>query len=457
MDPGVAAGGECRHAVGKSREPRFARLGGRAPAPKASDANWRRSGDYGNEAPDLEPRPGGSQDPPAEFSPAADSGCKSRRKEESDCGVLGYAAGSEPTQQRRVAPEAVDRGFGGGLTCTTRRLYSRAAEPQPIRADRREHRQGVIMKKETAILVVLVAALVAFAAGRWSTHAGPRGDGDAAAAHPAEVAVAPTGEASASGIPATMPVKGLDTALVTIVEISDFQCPFCSRVGPTVKQLVEAYPQDVRVVWANNPLPFHDKAKPAAKAAMAAHRQGKFWEMHDKLFANQGALSEENYRKWAGEIGLDLAKFAADMTDAAIEKQIDREQKVANALGARGTPAFFINGKLLSGAQPYDAFKREVDAALAGAKKLAGTQSGLALMEAAFAERDATLGANVVKFFFKGEEPAAVAERRPNEEAEAEDSGPAKPPADSYEVWKVPVDVKTDSIRGDNEDRKSVV
>ncbi len=307
------------------------------------------------------------------------------------------------------------------------------------------------MKKETAILVVVVATLVAFAAGRWSTQIGPRSGADDAPASPSEVAAAPSEAASGSGIPAAMPVKGSPDALVTIVEISDFQCPFCSRVGPTVKKLFESYPKDIRVVWANNALPFHDRAKPAATAAMAAHRQGKFWEMHDLLFANQGALTDENFKKWAGELGLDLAKFDVDLKDPEIAKQIDREQKAANAVGARGTPAFFINGKLLSGAQPFDNFKREVDAAIEGAKKHAATKKGLALMEATFPERDPALGTKVVNYFFKGEEPVAAAPERPSADKEAADSGPAKPPADSYEVWNVAVDVKNDSILGDND------
>ena len=180
-----------------------------------------------------------------------------------------------------------------------------------------------------------------------------------------------------------MPVTGGKDALVTIIEISDFQCPFCSRVGPTMKKIKETYKGQVRIVWANNALSFHNRAKPAATAALAAHRQGKFWEMHDKLFANQRALTDANFTKWAGELGLDAAKFAKDMKDPTLGKQIDREQLAANATGARGTPGFFINGKLLSGAQPFPAFKKEIDAALESAKKLRdGGKKGKALMAA---------------------------------------------------------------------------
>lgn len=302
------------------------------------------------------------------------------------------------------------------------------------------------MKKETVIFVVVAAVLLAFAAGRFSAHP------SAAPGQAAPVAVAEGGAAAAPGgdgvLPATLPVHGAKDALVTIFEVSDFQCPFCSRVGPTIKQVMETYPNDVRVVWANQPLPFHDRAKPSAIAAMAAHRQGKFWEMHDKLFANQRDLTDENYQKWAKELGLDMTKFNADLKDEAIAKQIERDSAIATALGARGTPGFFINGKMLSGAQPFEQFKKEIDDSLAAAKPLAAQKKGVDFLIAAFSARDAQNGANVVKYFIQGETPAADA--APAREAAHDDEGPAKPPADSYDIWKVPVDVKKDAIKGDN-------
>ncbi len=267
----------------------------------------------------------------------------------------------------------------------------------------------------------------------------------AAEAKPVEAAPA----APASWVPESMPRKGAAEALVTIVEISDFQCPFCNRVGPTLKKILETYPNEVQVVWANNALGFHPRAKPAAVAALAAHRQGKFWEFHDKLFENQRDLSDENFKKWATELKLDMAKFEADLKDAALTEQVDREQLASNATGARGTPGFFINGKLLSGAQPFEAFDTEIKDALAKAKALKdGGKSGVDLASAAFAERDASVGAKVMGYFFKGEKIEAPApEAAPKEEA-----GPAKPPADSYDIWKVPVDVKNDHIMGNNDE-----
>ena len=303
------------------------------------------------------------------------------------------------------------------------------------------------MKKETVVLVVLMAALIAFAAGRWSNASSTQGS----QAEPAAIAAGAEGAAAGGGLfPATLPVHGADGALVTIFEVSDFQCPFCSRCGPTLKKVMEEYPKDVRVVWVNHPLPFHDRAKPAATAAMAAHKQGKFWEMHDKLFANQQDLTDENFKKWAKELGLDMAKFEADLKDASIAKLIETQLAAGEAVGAQGTPAFFINGKLLSGAQPYENFKKEIDEALAAAKKLAaGGKSGLALMEAAAAERDKEVGAKVIAYFVKGEAPAAqAAAAAPAAEAKDE---PAALPPDAADLWKVPVDAKKDAIKGDSD------
>jgi protein-disulfide isomerase len=171
------------------------------------------------------------------------------------------------------------------------------------------------------------------------------------------------------------PVKGPPDALVTIVEFSDFQCPFCGRVEATVKQVVDTYGKDVRVVFKQNPLPFHQNAGPAAEASLAAADQGKFWEMHEKLFSNQTALERDKLDGYAKDLGLNPAKFKASMDSNKHKATIDAEQKQARDLGAAGTPSFFINGRSLRGAQPFDAFKALIDEELAKAKQLvaAGT------------------------------------------------------------------------------------
>lgn len=124
----------------------------------------------------------------------------------------------------------------------------------------------------------------------------------------------------------------------------------------------DAYGEQVQIVFVHNPLSFHDKARGAAIASMAAGRQGKFWEYHDTLFANQQSLDEANLEKFAGELGLDLEKFKKDLKDPAIAKKIDADQGASVALGATGTPAFFVNGVNLSGAKPFEEFKTVIDA-----------------------------------------------------------------------------------------------
>jgi protein-disulfide isomerase len=165
------------------------------------------------------------------------------------------------------------------------------------------------------------------------------------------------------------PSMGAADAKVTIIESSDFQCPFCGRVVPTMKKLLEQYPNDVRVIFKHNPLGFHKRAMPAAKAAMAAHAQGKFWEFHDKLF-QQKRFEDADFERYAQELGLDLTAFKATYSDPAVEAKILHDQKSMVSAGAGGTPAFFVNGKLVSGAKPLSAFQAEVNSAIVEADKM---------------------------------------------------------------------------------------
>ncbi len=160
------------------------------------------------------------------------------------------------------------------------------------------------------------------------------------------------------------PVKGPAKAPVTILAFSDFQCPFCSRVVPTLKQIEDTYKGKVRIAFKNQPLPFHNNAQGAAEAALAAHEQGKFWQMHDKLFENQQALDRPSLEKYAQDLGLDVGKFKKALDSGKFKKTVEDDAKYGASLGASGTPTFFINGKILVGAQPFDAFKTEIDAAL---------------------------------------------------------------------------------------------
>ena len=164
-------------------------------------------------------------------------------------------------------------------------------------------------------------------------------------------------------------VAGNDNSLVTIVEISEFQCPFCNRVRPTLDQVKKEYGDNVRIVFNHNPLSFHKRAMPAAMAAECAGDQGKFTAMHDKMFDNQRQLEDTNLTAYAKEIGLDAGKFDKCYKSNKFKTKIQDQQKTAAKFGARGTPAFFINGRFLSGAQPFPAFKKLIDEELAKAKK----------------------------------------------------------------------------------------
>ncbi|MFO0597511.1 MAG: thioredoxin domain-containing protein [Myxococcaceae bacterium] len=186
-------------------------------------------------------------------------------------------------------------------------------------------------------------------------------------------------------IPSDSPAKGGKAgAKVTIVEWSDFQCPFCSRVVPTLKQIEDTYGDNVKVVFRHQPLPFHNNAKIAAEASMAANEQGKFWEMHDKLFANQQALDRASLERFASEIGLDVGKFKAALDSGKFTKRVEEDSAAGMAAGANGTPTFFINGREFVGAQPFEAFKGVIDEEIKKADAMMGRGVKLADLYAEF-------------------------------------------------------------------------
>lgn len=172
--------------------------------------------------------------------------------------------------------------------------------------------------------------------------------------------------------PGDGPAIGSKKPKVTIVEFSDFQCPYCGRVEPTLKQIRDTYKDDVKLVWRNEPLPFHPNALPAAKAAMAAAKQGnaKFWQMHDLMFANQSQLSEAKYEEWAKQIGLNVPKWKAEKDSKEIADAITKDSTYAQSVGADGTPSFFLNGKFISGAMPFETFKGVIDEQIKKADEL---------------------------------------------------------------------------------------
>ncbi len=141
------------------------------------------------------------------------------------------------------------------------------------------------------------------------------------------------------------PFKGPENAPVTVIEFADFQCPHCGLMAPVVKKAWAERKANVKVVFKFLPLPMHPQAEPAAKAAIAAWRQGKFWEMHDKLFENQMKLDSSDLDRYAKEIGLDPVKFRADMESTTTKDRIERDKKLSDQLQVGGTPTFYINGR----------------------------------------------------------------------------------------------------------------
>ena len=282
------------------------------------------------------------------------------------------------------------------------------------------------MNKGTAI----VGFLMSFLAGMFLMWGIDKGKGPDISAEGGSATGAPDQSSASVPVSSRDPQWGKADAPVTIVAVSDFQCPFCSRVEPTLKQIRDKYgPTKVRMVWKNNPLPFHNNARPAAEAAMAVFGlkgSEAFWKFHDTAFANQSALSTENYEKWAGEAGVDKAKFKEALASKKYSAKIDEDMALSSKIGASGTPAFRINGVTVSGAQPIDKFTEVIDAQLAEAQKLVASGTRPSDVYVTLTNKNQAAGPD---------KPAAPAAAKPD--AEEEDKS----------VWKV-IPQEDDPVRG---------
>ena len=146
------------------------------------------------------------------------------------------------------------------------------------------------------------------------------------------------------------PVRGPADARITLVEFSDFQCPYCSKAVLEIDEVLKAFPKDVKLIYKQFPLTdLHERAMLASQAAVAAQAQGKFWPMHDKLFANNKKLTRDNMFQWAREMGLDMKRFAADIDSPKTKQQIAQDMKDGDAANVDGTPSVFVNGKHYNG------------------------------------------------------------------------------------------------------------
>jgi protein-disulfide isomerase len=169
--------------------------------------------------------------------------------------------------------------------------------------------------------------------------------------------------------PGSSVILGNKNAPVTLVEFSDFQCPFCARFYSLVKGALAAYPDKVRVIIKNFPLPFHPNARPAAKLALAANEQGKYQQMMESLLTNGGDVSDAKIKEYAQKLGLNYNKLMSDYKnkDAQWEKQIQADMQLVQSSDVRGTPSFYLNGRKMQ-ARDDSSLKTEVDKILAGQK-----------------------------------------------------------------------------------------
>ncbi len=160
------------------------------------------------------------------------------------------------------------------------------------------------------------------------------------------------------------PFRGMKNAPVTIIEFSDFQCPYCARFFEQTLPLIEKNYIDTgkaRIVYRDFPLGFHENAEKAAEAAECADEQGKFWEYHDKLFENQGAIGVSNLKQYAESIGLNIEKFSSCLDSGEMASEVKEDAKDGTKYGVTGTPSFFINGINIVGAQPYAVFEQIIN------------------------------------------------------------------------------------------------
>jgi RNA polymerase sigma factor (sigma-70 family) len=168
---------------------------------------------------------------------------------------------------------------------------------------------------------------------------------------------------------AQAPFLGEPGAPLTISVFTDFQCPFCWRFAARLESLAQLYPGQVRIEIRNMPLPFHGQAELAAEAGLAAHAQGKFWPMHDELFANQTSLDRDHIRQMAQKIGLDVARFEQALDSGSEKARVQRDIDLGKKLGIQGVPSMIVGDELVVGARPLEELVRVIDKALAARHK----------------------------------------------------------------------------------------
>lgn len=244
----------------------------------------------------------------------------------------------------------------------------------PIRPTSSSSSAGLIIGIVVAVFVLIgmmAAGAIFFVRSKAAGQAGAAASARAEAAYGNDE---PWSDEAAS-VPVTSrdPMWGSRTAPVTLVLFSDFQCPFCSKFETTIAAAREKYgPSKVRVIWKNYPLPFHKEARPTAIAAEAVFRAGgsqAFWKFHDSAFANQSGLNQDNFEAWASAAGVDASRLRALQADPEVAAKVDGDAALAKTVGVQGTPNTFVNGFLLTGAQPLEKLTALIDTEMASAER----------------------------------------------------------------------------------------
>jgi len=291
-------------------------------------------------------------------------------------------------QDRILRDQALVTGLGAGATPTFFVNGRKLEGAQPFETfrgviDEELAKAQAMVKGGIAPRDVYARIMASAATTRQMLAAGPEAPAPTPAAVPGAPPAAPPpppSEFRKVPLRADDPARGPKDAKLTLVLFSDFQCPFCSRVEPTLKQLEESLKGQIRIVWKHEPLPMHPNAMPAAQASEAAREQGKFWEMHEKMFANQTALDADSLARYAREVGLDMGRYQAFVSAGKGTTRISEDQALASSIGANGTPNMFFNCRQVVGARPFEQLKavadeeiKKVDALLKGARPDAGT------------------------------------------------------------------------------------
>ncbi|MBI4021357.1 MAG: DsbA family protein [Candidatus Aenigmarchaeota archaeon] len=231
-------------------------------------------------------------------------------------------------------------------------------------------------QSKTFAIMFVAALLGSYAGGSLSGFAvSGNAVGQVAAAPTPTPTPTPTaaGTIALAGLEDNDPVLGSDDAPVTIIEFSDFQCPFCGRFyDQTELQLKQDYVDTgkLRIIYRDFPLSFHPEAQPAAEAAECANEQGKFWEFHDKIFENQATMSAAAYKQWASDLGMNVDQFTSCVETGKYRSEVQADLDAGVAAGVSGTPTVFVGktggqGVKIVGAQPYDTFKGAIESFLA--------------------------------------------------------------------------------------------